>query len=220
MDPVVKGWLLGLIGGMISAIAVSLILDWIRAWASRKLIAKGIRTDLDELRLRLVAKATGARMSTNCIKREDLLWAREALADCHGDSPDGTLLSDVNGLLKMREDQLAEWCEQKKAAKLLEERSGSPPRTTRFVTGELPFLEANLHQLGSFGPLAQRGLLAVRSQLFMLNSHIAILDRHLDMTLACSDVKEALVVNIRETSDAIIERCCALSDLIGKVSLD
>ena len=204
---ILLGWLLGM--------ASPLILDTWRAKRRLKLIARGFQTDLAELQALLVVKAIAALYSSNTIERNDLLWGREALKKFDALAGGVRKHELIDELLAKSDTELATHLAERRERPVIAGRA----EFQQFDAAELPYIEANLHSLPSFGEKIHGHLLTIRSLLSTLNQDIRRIESYQTslLTTLASSAQGQLMMNIARKSQQIVERCRNLADRIGAV---
>lgn len=195
----VVGWVLGLVG--------SSIIDLLRDWRRVRLIKRAVRTELQELRVRLVGVVFQVASHFGRVDKNLLQWLAVTQEGYSG-ALVGELV-DFRPLLAATDEQLRETSGKLKAA------AGVSLIFRRY---QLSFLDKHIDQLSHFDVAAQAKLLDIRAQLGLLTEMVEEAQYFYRLTFQSSltDVaKSALDKNIDKSHELVAQRARFLAERIG-----
>lgn len=195
----VVGWVLGLIGSSIT--------DFIRDWRRVRLFKRAVRTELQELRVRLVGVVFQVAAHFGRIDRNLLQWLEAAMEGYSG-ALVGQLV-DFRPLLAATDEQLREMSDKLKATAGI---------SLIFRRYQLSFLDKHIDQLAHFDVAAQARLLDIRAQLGLLTEMVEEAQYFYRLTFQSSladTAKDALDKNIDNSHELVAQRSKFLVEKIG-----
>lgn len=163
---VLLGWVLGFF--------TTWITDAVKDWKTRTEAGKGIQTELNELRLKLLASIYVLRSHLGTFDRKLVNWMTPMVAKYEGAQeilPIVNVLNELSGFDDATFDAAA--------AKI---RQILPQHGLALKKYAVPYLEARMDQLGSFSEEMQSTLLSIKGYLEALNQEIDLARHYTDKT--------------------------------------
>lgn len=205
---VVVGWLLGLL--------TSPITDAIGRVRERRDLARALRVELTELRLRLAGYAWYVWSKQGDLTMERVEWCARTLEASPGDETATGMAQNIRGILSNGEQQLNLMNAHNRASS-----NNQSTMSSRKV--EAPFLSAHLHRLIVLKPKTQQQLLGIDSQLRILNE---LVDEHsLFFQLTFNgdlrdENREVVMSNLRRTAGRIADRAMYIGKAIEAIAFE
>jgi hypothetical protein len=193
------GWVLGLIGASIT--------DLLRDWRRLRLIKRAVRTELQELRVRLAGVVFQVAAHFGRVDRDLLKWLTAAMEGYSGALMEG--LVDFRPLLAATDEQLREISGKLRAA------AGVSLIFRRY---QLSFLDKHIDQLSHLDVAAQAKLLDIRTQLALLTEMVDEAQYFYRLTFQSNltdTAKGALDKNIDQSHELVGQRSKFLVERIG-----
>lgn len=177
---VLLGWVLGFF--------TTWITDVIKDWKTRTETGKGIQTELNELRLKLLASIYLLRNHLGTFDRELLDWMTPMVAKYEGAQeilPIVNVLNDLSGVGGAAFD-----------AAVAQRRAITPQHGLALKKYTVPYLEAKMDQVGLFSEETQSTLLSIKGQLELMNQEIDLARHYTDKTFD-SNLSEENYASVR-----------------------
>lgn len=185
MDPlkdfkmILFGWLLGLFGPV--------IVNELVKWRNRGEAQIAIRTELNELRLKLIFSIYSIRMQLGTFDRDLLNWMTPMVIRYQGAHVTHPIVKAFEVLSNFNDAQLQAYVALQ----------SSPPVGLSLKKYGVPYLEAKMDQLGAFSEQKQSILLSIKAHLELLNQEIDLAIHYTDKTFDSSldENNHAIVLN-------------------------
>lgn len=201
---VLLGWVLG--------VFTTWITDAVKDWKTRTETGKGIQTELNELRLKLLASIYLLRCHLGTFDRKLLNWMTPLVAKYEGAQeilPIVKVLNELSGF-----DDAAFY------AAVATKRQIAPQHGLTLKKYAVPYLEAKMDQLGSLSGETQSTLLSIKGYLELLNQEIDLARHYTDKTFAPNLSEEnhaSILLNVRNRYQYAAEGAETIVNLINKM---
>ena len=199
---ILLGWILGLFS--------PLIVDEIKKWRNRGEVGKAIRTELGELRLKLIFMIYLNRMQLGTFDRDLLNWMKPIVTKYQG--------AHVTHPILQAFDLLSSFDDAKLKGYVARESSSQSGLSMKKYS--IPYLEAKMDQLAQFPEKMQSTLLSIKAHLELVNQEIDIARFYMEKTFDSSiDAANLQIIqgNLRGRYDFAAEGARTTVDLINKL---
>lgn len=197
------GWLLGLLA--------PLVVDANRSWYRRRDLARAIRSEAEDVRVRLALASLHLRQMLQLIDREYLEWLQPILANYKGNEAVSGSLELIKAMLATPDDEFSKWLDSMK-----KDFSGVPMLKKYSAS----LVELSLPEVVHFPVDYQRAIYEFRNQLSILEQDIDFEGKRYWMTYDSSVSDEnynSLTTRYRERIEDLVLRIERVADCLTAI---
>ncbi|WP_346295629.1 hypothetical protein LRC39_21950 [Rhodopseudomonas sp. P1] len=203
---VILGWLLGLLGPIVT--------DQIKSLLRRREFVSALKVELEDLQFRLAISSLSLLQSHGTLDKDFATWALRIASRYSGSEPSSNIVRFLEGFVSASDETVRNLNEHARAA------DGVGASLKSF---QVSFLENNIPEIQKLNPAVQRKLYEFRNQLSIINRDVARSDDYLMLTFnssLTSDNHKRITDDLGRLYQQVQRRTKDAADRIGSILPD